>query len=163
MRGDDRRVLFDVEDLDAVGEAGGEVVGEVEFRAVGDVPVFVRQLGASFRHHALGAAIVDDAIGLQHAVLVIEHHVPGRGDDVAILVVDELIGLDVELVRILRRGLRLRSRGVRRTDRRQDPRKTRHQQDKRESEARNNASSASALVRKVDGAAHQPSSWCRST
>ena len=94
MRGEVKRVLSALSDFDPFGEAGGEVIGQIEPLGVGDVAVLVGQLGVAVGEHALGRAVVDDAVGLQHAVLVVEHDVADGGDHVVVLVVDELIGFE---------------------------------------------------------------------
>ena len=50
--------------------------------------------------NALGLAVVDDVIALKNAVLIVEHDGAVGGDDVVVLVIDELVGVDVELGRV---------------------------------------------------------------
>ena len=143
--------------LDPLGEAGGEIVGEIEPLRVGDVALLVGQLGATLGVKALGRAVVDDPVRLQDPVLVIELDAADGGDRVVVLVVDELVGFDDELVGIARRRpLGRRRLGQRRPgdeDEGEPQRQTRQRA----------AAAASASVGRADGAAHQPSSWCRST
>ncbi len=90
--------------------------------------MLVRQLGVALRVDPFGRAVVDDPVGLKNAMLVIELHRADRRHNVVVLVVDEFVGLEDQLVGMLRRrnrlagggraGLRLRRRAER--QRRQD-------------------------------------------
>ena len=102
-RGEVKRVRSVLTDFDPLGEAGGEIIGEIEPLGVGDVALLVGQLGATLGVKALGRAVVDDPVRLQHPVLVIELDAADGGDRVVVLVVDELVGFDDELVGVARR------------------------------------------------------------
>jgi hypothetical protein len=143
--------------LDPLGETGGEIVGEIEPFRVGDIALLVGQLGAAFGVKALGGAVVDDAVRLQDAVLVIELDAADGGDRVVVLVVDELVGFDDELVGVARRRplgrRRLGERGASYEDEGEAQRQT----------CERTAAAVPAGVGRADGPGHQPSSWCRST
>jgi hypothetical protein len=88
--------------LHIIGEPGRKIVGQFGGGRVGDVALLVGQFDVADGAHALGLAVIDDVIALKHPALVIKHHVAVGGDDVAGLVINELVGVDIELRGIVR-------------------------------------------------------------
>ena len=74
--------------------------------------MFVGELHPAGGAHALGGAIVSHMVGLQNPVLVIEYDRAVGRRRIVILVINEAVGVDVELAgivrRLSRRGGRLR-------------------------------------------------------
>ena len=84
--------------LHAVDEAVAEILVELVPRPVDDVAVLVGHLGVAFGGDPPRGAIVGHAIGLKGPALVEELDRADGRDDVLVLVVDQLIGVDDELV-----------------------------------------------------------------
>ena len=84
--------------LDAVDESVAKIVAELEPAAVDDVAVLVRHLGMAFGVDPLGRPAVNNAVGLKHAALIEELDRALGRDRVLVLVVDELVGVDDQLV-----------------------------------------------------------------
>ena len=102
--------------LDAVDESVAKIVAELEPASIDDIAVLVGHLCMTLGIDALGGPLVNDLIGLKHAPLVEQLNRALRRDRVFVLVVDELVGIDDELVlwlglgRAGGRGLGLRRR-----------------------------------------------------
>ena len=157
MRGEVKRVRSVPTAWTPSANPAREVVGQVEALRIGHVALLVGELGVTLRVDALGRAIVHDAVGLQDAVLVIELDPADGGDDVVIPVVDQLIGFEDQLVGIARRRPLGRGRLGE-----SGPCEEQHSEPQRQAR-QHAAAAASASGGRADGAAHQPSSWCRST
>ena len=84
--------------LDAVDEAVAKIVAELEPAAVDDVAVFVRHLGVAFGVDPLGRAVVNNAVRLKNAALIEKLDRADRRNGVLVLVVNELVGVDDQLV-----------------------------------------------------------------
>src|SRR6202007_1321438 len=76
--------------LDAVDEAVAEIVGQGEARAISDVAVLVGEFGVTLGVDALGVAVIDDAICLENATLIINLRVADGRNRVLVPVEDEL-------------------------------------------------------------------------
>src|SRR5208282_2359801 len=106
--------LVGCQSLDAVDESVAKIVAELEPTSVDDIAVLIGHLGMALGVDALGGPFVNNLVGLEHAALIEELNRALGRDRVFVLVVDELIGIDDELVLWLalgrgggrRRGLR---------------------------------------------------------
>ncbi len=151
------------QNLDAVDEPVAKIVAELEPGSVDDVAMLVGHLCMAFGVNALAGALIDDLVSLKHSALVEKLNRALGRDRVLVFVVDELVGVDDELVLWL--GLGRGGCGLgfssRRADGQMDRRRQPDDRERQQSRARRPA--GNGLKGKADGETHQPSSRCNST
>ena len=96
LRGEAR--LVDRHDIEAADEAVAEVVGDVEAFGGDDVAVRLQHAHAAGGDQPARFLIVDDLFGVERVAIVVDLHIADRGDGLAVEIVDELVGLQQQLL-----------------------------------------------------------------